>query len=118
MKAVFKILTALAAIAGTVYVIATYGDKIVDWAKKLMAACPCCNKTCECACEGEGECTCGGECKCEGEGECKCEGEGECKCECAEEPAAEEAPAEEAPVVEEIVIEEDEPVANEEDFAE
>ena len=88
MKALFKILTALAAIAGTVYVIATYGDKIVDWAKKLMAACPCCNKTCE------------------------------CKCECTEEPAAEEAPAEEAPVVEEIVIEEDDPVANEEDFAE
>ena len=105
MKALFKILTALAAIAGTVYVIATYGDKIVDWAKKLMAACPCCNKTCECKCEGEGECTCGGE----------------CKCECTEEPAAEEAPAEEAPaeeVVEEIVIEENEPVANEEDFAE
>ena len=114
MKAVFKILTAPAAIAGTVYVIATYGDKIVAWAKKLMAACPCCNDTCECTCEGEGECKCGDE--------CKCEGEGECKCECAEEPAAEEAPAEEpaaeeAPV-EEIVIEENEPVANEEDFAE
>ena len=111
MKALFKILTALAAIAGTVYVIATYGDKIVDWAKKLMAACPCCNKTCECTCEGEGEC----KCKCEGEGEC------ECKCECTEEPAAEEAPVEEAPaeeVVEEIIIEENEPVANEEDFAE
>ena len=114
MKALFKILTALAAIAGTVYVIATYGDKIVDWAKKLMAACPGCNKTCECKCEGEGECTCGGE--------CKCEGEGECKCECTEEPAAEEAvseePAAEEVVVEEIVIEENEPVANEEDFAE
>ena len=104
MKVVLKILTALAAIAGTVYVIATYGDKIVDWAKKILASCPCCNKTCECACEGE--CKCGGECKCEAEGECECE-----------EPAAEEVPAEEAPV-EEIVIEENEPVANEEDFAE
>ena len=110
MKALFKILTALAAIAGTVYVIATYGDKIVDWAKKLMAACPCCNKTCECTCEGEGECKCGGECKCEAEGE------GECECAC-EEPAAEEAVAEEQ-AVEEIIIEEHEPVANEEDFAE
>ena len=106
MKVVLKILTALAAIAGTVYVIATYGDKIVDWAKKILASCPCCNKTCECTCEGEGECKCGGECKCEAEGECECE-----------EPAAEEVPAEEAPV-EEIVIEENEPVANEEDFAE
>ena len=106
MKIVLKILTALAAIAGIVYVIATYGDKIVDWAKKILASCPCCNKTCECACEGEGECKCGGECKCEAEGECECE-----------EPAAEEVPAEEAPV-EEIVIEENEPVASEEDFAE
>ena len=96
MKTALKILTALAAIAGAIYVIATYGDKIVAWAKKILAACPCCNDTCEC----EGECECGDECKCEGE----------CKC-------AEEAPAEEAPV-EEIVIEENEPVANEEDFAE
>lgn len=114
MKVVLKILTALAAIAGIVYVIATYGDKIVDWAKKVLASFPCCNKPCECACEGEGECQC--------EGECKCEGEGECECKCAEEAPAEEVPAEEAPVeeapVEEIVIEENEPVANEEDFAE
>ena len=112
MKTVMKILTALAAIAGTVYVIATYGDKIVAWAKKILAACPCCNKTCECTCEGEGECECGGECKCEGEGECKC-----AEAQAAEEAAPEEAPVEEA-VVEEIVIEENEPVANEEDFAE
>lgn len=103
MKTVLKILTALAAIAGTVYVIATYGDKIVAWAKKILAACPCCNDTCECEC--------GGECKCEGE--CECEGE----CKCTEEAPAEEAPAEETPV-EEIVIEENEPVANDEDFAE
>ena len=104
MKTVLKLLTALAAIAGTVYVIATYGDKIVTWAKKILAACPCYNNTCECECEGE--CECGGECKCE---------DGECKCESTEE-AVEEA-AEEA-VVEEIVIEENEPVANDEDFAE
>ena len=47
MKAVIKILTALAAIAGIVYVIATYGDQIVAWAKKVMNAlpkCPCCEK--------------------------------------------------------------------------
>ena len=103
MKIVLKILTALAAIAGIVYVIATYGDKIVDWAKKILASCPCCNKTCECACEGEGECKCGGECKCAEEA--------------AEEEVAEEPVAAEAPV-EEIVIEENEPVASEEDFAE
>ena len=106
MKTVLKILTALAAIAGTVYVIATYGDKIVAWAKKLLAACPCCNDTCECKCEGEGECTCGGECKCHEEEAVE-----------AVEEVAEEVAVEEAPI-EEIIIEENEPVANEEDFAE
>ena len=110
MKTALKILTALAAIAGAVYVIATYGDKIVAWAKKIMAACPCCNDTCECECGGE--CKCDGECKCEAEGECKCEAEGECECEAPAEEAAAEAP------VEEIVIEENEPVADEADFAE
>ena len=42
-----KILTALAAAAGAVYVIATYGDQIVAWAKKTLASmpkCPCCEK--------------------------------------------------------------------------
>lgn len=105
MKIVLKILTALAAIAGIVYVIATYGDKIVAWAKKILASCPCCNDTCEC------------ECECEGEGECKCGGECKCAEEATEEAVAEEPATEEAPV-EEIIIEENEPVANEEDFAE
>ena len=31
-----KILSALAAVVGAVYIIATYGDKIVAWAKQLM----------------------------------------------------------------------------------
>ena len=116
MKTVLKVLTALAAVAGTVYVIATYGDKIVAWAKKILAKFPSCSVefSCKCGDACEGECECGGECQCEGDGECKCGGE--CQCENAEE-AAPEAVAEEAPV-EEIVIEENEPVANEEDFAE
>ena len=105
MKTVLKLLTALAAIAGAVYVIATYGDKIVAWAKKILASCPCCGNTCEC----------GDECKCEGEGECECGGE--CKCAEAAEEVAEEPATEEAPV-EEVVIEENEPVAAAEDFAE
>lgn len=33
---VMKILAALAAVAGTVYVIATFGDKIVAWAKAML----------------------------------------------------------------------------------
>ena len=85
INTIIKILAALAAVAGAVYVIATYGDKIVAWAKKLL------NCTCECCC-GEDDCCCG-------EDDCCC-GE-ECCCE-AEEAVAEEAPAtEETPAVEE-----------------
>ena len=99
-KTVMKILTALAAIAGIVYIIATYGDKIVAWAKKLLESCPC-------KCKVEDCCDC--ECECE----CKCD----CGCACEEAPAEEAAPAEEE-VIEEVVVEEGEPVADEADFAE
>ena len=94
MKAVIKILTALAAIAGVVYVIATYGDQIVSWAKKVLASmpkCPCCEK------EEAAEVA-------------------------AEELPAEEAPVEEAAVEVTIevpaaeAVEEKEPVAEEADF--
>lgn len=94
MKTVLKILTALAAVIGTAYVIATYGDKIVSWAKKLLNSCPCC------AIEPDFE-------------EAVAEEAAE---EVVEEPAVEEVPVEEA--VEEIVIEANEPVAEETDFAE
>ena len=94
---VMKILAAAAAVVGAVYVAATYGDKIVAWAKKLRPECPCC--------------------KC-GEEEPAAE---EAPVEEAEvvEEAAEEVPAEEAPV-EEAVAEEaaaqESPVADESDF--
>ena len=101
-KTIMKILTALAAIAGVIYIIATYGDKIVAWAKKVLENCPC-----KCKCDCEGEC----ECKCDGNCDCECE----CTCE-AEEAPAEEAPAEE--VIEEVIVEAGEPVADEADFAE
>ena len=62
---IVKIVVALAAVAGAVYVAATYGDKIVAWCKKTLASCKCrCGET-ECCCE-EGECCCE-------EGECCCE---------------------------------------------
>ena len=105
VKTVMKILTALAAIAGVIYIIATYGDKIVAWAKKVLENCPC---KCKCECEGECECKCDGNCDCE----CECE----CTCECEEAPAEEAAPAEE--VIEEVIVEAGEPVADETDFAE
>ena len=97
MKTAMKILSALAAVVGVVYVVATYGDKIVQWAKNLLASCPCCNNDCEVVEEVSAE-------------------------EAAAEEAApvEEAPAEEAPVQEgpevEIVVENNEPVAEEADF--
>lgn len=103
MKTVMKLLAALAAVAGAIYVIATYGEQIVAWCKKVMAMLPKCD--CECECEG---CDCEEPCD-----DCKCA----CEAAPAEEVAAEEAtseePAEEVPVVE---IAADEPVANEEDF--
>ena len=97
MKTAMKILTALAAIVGAVYVVATYGDKIVQWAKNLLASCPFCNNECEVVEEDfvteEAP---------------------------AEEPAAEEVPVEESPVTEgpevEIGVENNEPVAEESDF--
>lgn len=90
-----KILAAVAAIAGAVYLIATYGDAIVAWAKKFLGCC-CCDEECEC-CEN-GECTCEEDCEC-----CQCEEAAEeeapaeeCECACEEAAAEEEAPAEEA----------------------
>lgn len=106
MKNIVKILTALATIAGAVYIIATYGEQIVAWAKKLLNAmpkCPCCE---EAEAEAVVEVT-----------EEPIEAAEEVP---AEEPAAEEIAAEE--VVEEpapeVVVAENEPVAEEADFAE
>lgn len=101
-KIIAKIVVALAAVAGAVYVVATYGEQIVAWCKKLLASLPC---PCTCKCECDDECTC----------EC---GE-ECTCECADEEVAVEVVAEEAPV-EEAAAEEapaEEPAAEEADFA-
>ena len=127
-KTVMKILTALAAIAGAIYIIATYGDKIVAWAKSLLEKCPC---KCTCKCEGEEPCECKCPCKCnlsdckckcdeEGECECKCDGNCDCECECTcekeEAPVEEAVPAEEP--IEEVIVEAGEPIADEADFAE
>ena len=78
---ILKVLAALAAVAGVVYVIATYGDKIVAWAKNLLGMCDCDE------CEG-----------------CECNCDGECECEETEEEAVEEA-SEDAPAAEEADFE-------------
>lgn len=85
---ILKILAALAAVAGAVYVIATYGDKIVAWAKNLLNKC-CCN---DCCC-------CDDDCCCTEDESCK----EACCCEAA--PAEDAAPAEETVSAEEADFE-------------
>lgn len=52
ISTVLMILTAVAAIAGVIYIAATYGDRIVAWAKKLLKKLSrndfCCYEDCYC----------------------------------------------------------------------
>ena len=82
-----KIVVALAAVAGAVYLAATYGERVVAWAKKTLGGCSCCECDCECDCD---ECDC--ECDCD---ECDCECDCNCECECCDEAEEEAATAEE-----------------------
>jgi len=93
---IIKVLTALATIAGIVYIVATYGEQIVAWCKKTLENLPKCPK-CE---EAE---------------------DADIEVEITVEEPTEEAPAEEAPAAEEDFAPEAEaaePVAEETDFAE
>lgn len=111
---IVKLLTALATVAGAIYIIATYGDKIVAWAKDLMAKMPCCPAE-EAPVEEAAE-----------EAPAKVEAEPVAEAEEApveeaaaeEAPAAQEAPVEAEPAAEEAApaAEEDAPVADESDF--
>ena len=93
-----KILTAIAAIVGFAYIVATYGEQIVEWAKKLLNSCPC-----KCNAEDCADCECQLDCPVADMTE---EDEFEADEEEAEEETAEEAPAEEAaPVAEEADFE-------------
>lgn len=105
---IVKLLTALATLAGIIYILATYGEQIVAWAKKTLAAlpkCPCCE---------------------DGEIEVEPVVEEEAAEEAEAAPAEEEAAPEEAPAAQEeaaaeapeVVVAENEPVAEEQDFAE
>ena len=96
LNTIIKILTALAAIAGVVYIVATYGEQIVAWCKKTLENLPKCPK-CE---EAE---------------------DADIEVEITVEEPAEEVPAEEAPAAEADFAPEAaeaEPVAEEHDFAE
>ena len=52
-----KILTAVAALVGIAYIIATYGEQIIAWAKKLLNACPC-----KCTADDCANCECNLDC--------------------------------------------------------
>ena len=57
LKVIAKIVLALAAVAGIVYVIAVYGERIVAWARKLLNRFTCC---CDCDCDDDDDdCCCG-----------------------------------------------------------
>ena len=92
-RTVLKMIAALAAIAGAVYVVAIYGEQIVAWCKKVLASLPC---NCQCKVEIVSE------------------PEAEEEAPAAEEEAAEEAAEEEAPAEEKA----EEAVVEEADFAE
>lgn len=94
-KFIANVLVTLAAIAGAVYVVATYGEQIVAWCKKVLASLPC-------------------NCKVEIVSEAAQEEAPAAEEEAAEEAAVEEAAVEEAPVEEKA----EEAVAEEADFAE
>ena len=84
---VLKVLAALAVVAGIVYVIATYGDKIIAKIKKLLGKGHNCGD-CECdgcECNENGECTCEFDCD-----ECEC-----CECEFDEDDEEDEEAEEE-----------------------
>ena len=104
MKNIIKILTAVATVAGAIYIIATYGEQIVAWAKKMWSCLPQCP-----ACEDEDEVVVEMTEEAEETAEAP-----------AEEPAAEEVVVEDAPEepAPEVVVAENEPVAEEADFAE
>ena len=89
-ETIIKLGLAIAAVAGTVYLIVKYIDAIKAWLEKL---CPCCQIEEEAPVEEVVE-------------------------EPAAEEAVEEPAAEAAPAVEEVVVEEGTPVAEEADFAE
>lgn len=99
LNTLVKVLTALAAVAGVIYVVATYGDRIVAWAKNLWASLPQCPFR-----ENPDIIICD---------ECDDAPEAE---QAPEEPEAAEPAAE--PAVEEPVVAPNEPVAEEQDFAE
>ena len=102
---IVKLFTALAAAVGAIYIVATYGDKIVEWAKGIMGGC-CCSKSAATVSAPQAA----AEDFAPAEESAKEEAPAEVQ-EPAEEAAAPEAPAAEAVLSDEAI-----PVADDEDF--
>lgn len=96
-----RIVSALTAVAGMIYIIATYGDQIVAWAKKMLEKFP----ECSVEVDFDKETTTAEETACETAPETSEEVAAE----------AEEAPVEEVTAVEEAPVS-DVPTADEADF--
>lgn len=99
ITAIAKVLAALASVVGAIYLLATYGEQIVAWCKKVMASLP------ECPCKGCEEAPAAAEEAVE---------EAPVVEEAVEEVVVEEVPVEEVPVEEAPA--ENEVVADEADF--
>lgn len=113
---IVKILTALSAVVGGIYILATYGEQIVAWCKKAVASAP--DALCKCKCDAAPveEAAPAEEAVPAEEAAVEEAPAVEEAAPVEEEPVAVEEPAEEpAPV---IVVAENEPVAEESDFAE
>lgn len=56
---ILKIVAAVLAVAGIIFVIVAYGDKIVAWVKKTFGKFfGCCDCDCECECDCDCDCCC------------------------------------------------------------
>ena len=97
-----KIVTAIAAVVGFAYIIATYGEQIIEWAKKLLNSCPC-----KCTCDDCADCECELDCPADDETEVEVfvADDEEEEVEAEDEPAEEEPADETAPVAEEADFE-------------
>lgn len=96
---IVKLFTALATVVGAIYIVATYGDKIVEWAKGIMNC--CCKSAVNIPAASESDFS-------------EKQEEAPVQTEEVSEPAAAETAEE--PAAQEVLSEDAIPVANEEDF--
>lgn len=95
---IVKLFTALATVVGAIYIVATYGDKIVEWTKGIMS---CCKSAVNVPTASENDFS---------------EKQEEAPVQAEEVSAPAAAETAEEPAAQEVLSEDAIPVANEEDF--